>query len=296
MASVSSGAALPAGYVLNSTYKIEQYLGGGAYGDVYRVSHRFLGQQAMKLLRRDPLVPGTSQLLQEARVLVDLLHPNIVRIYDANEVVIESEPVAYLTMEFLSGGTLGQYRGKKIRLPIGHALSIAHQLLSGLAFAHNLRPPVLHRDITPNNIVIADVRDDCPIVKLADFGLAGRVHADTRILRAAGTIHYMPPEAAWGFMNEKSDVYAVALILYELLTGVAAFPSAQPLGHTTAAQVRDLIGSKKTLPPAPSRFRSDVVPEIDAVLLKALAPIPADRFATADQFGEAIGRISLRTS
>lgn len=292
MASVSSAQLRP-GFLLNSTYTIEQFLGGGAYGDVYRVSHRFLGQQAMKVLRKDPLAPTTSQLLSEARVLVDLLHPNIVRVYDANEVLIDSELAAYLTMEFLPQGTLAAHRAAIIRLPTTHALSIAAQLLSALDYAHGLNPPVLHRDITPNNILIAEVGPRGPVVKLADFGLAGRVHPDTRILRAAGTIHYMPPEAAWGFTTEKSDTYAVGLLLYELVTGVAAYPSTRLPPETTAMQVREsLLASKKVPPTPPSRFRMDLPAGMDDLLLTALAPIPADRHATAADFRRSIEELA----
>lgn len=293
MGSASSADVLPAGFALNSTYTIEQFLGGGAYGDVYRVTHRFLGQQALKLLRKDPLTPDTSQLLTEARVLVDLLHPNIVRIYDANEVVVGDEAVAYLTMEYLPQGTLAAYRSASVRLPPAHALSVADQLLAALEYVHGLNPPVLHRDITPNNILVAALGSMGPIVKLADFGLAGRVHPDTRILRAAGTIHYMPPEAAWGFTSEKSDLYAVGLLLYELLTGVAAYPSPRLPPHTTAMQIREsLLASKKSPPPPPSRFRLDLPADIDELMLRALAPIPADRFPTAGEFREAIQRVA----
>src|SRR5207245_2802470 len=138
---------LPAGTVLGSTYTIENFLGGGAYGDVYRVTHRFLGVQAMKILRKDPLSPDPAQLLGGPRA----------------------------------------------------------------------------------------------VVKLGDFGLAGRFHPDRQMLRAAGTIHYMPREAAWGFASEKGDVYSVALLLYELLTGVSAFASSRAPAESTAVQLRESL-------------------------------------------------------
>lgn len=291
MASASDARITP-GQLINSTYTVEQFLGGGAYGDVYRVSHRFLGTQAMKLLRKDPLTPDSSQLLGEARVLIDLLHPNIVRVYDANEAAIGSKQIAYVTMEYLPAGTLSSLRASRVRLVPKDALAVAAQLLSALGYAHGLNPPVLHRDITPNNVLIAAVAP-AVVVKLADFGLAGRVHPDTRILRAAGTIHYLPPEAAWGFASEKSDLYAVALLLYELLTGASAFPSTTVRAESTAVQLRDsLLASKKVPPPPPSRFRMDLPPGIDALLLKALAPAPADRFSSAIDFQNAIVEVS----
>src|SRR2546425_2038855 len=135
----------------------------------------------MKLLRKDPLATDSSQLLSEARVLVDLLHANIVRVDDANEALRGAERVAYVTREYLPAGTLRALREAVVRLAPKQALSVASQLLSALEHAHGLNPPVLHRDITPNNVLIAAMPPGIA-VKLADFGLAGRVHPDTRIM------------------------------------------------------------------------------------------------------------------
>lgn len=292
MGSGSSRRLLP-GQVLNSTYTIDRFMGSGAYGDVYLVTHRFLGRQALKLLKMDPLIPESVDLLAEARVLIDLVHPNIVRVYDANEAIIEADRVAYITMEYLPGGTLGGLRSSVTRLSPRAAVSVVKQLLAALSYSHGLAPPLLHRDITPNNVLISSGLPNVG-VKLADFGLAARVHPDTRILRAAGTIHYLPPEAAWGFASEKSDLYAAALLLYELLTGASAYPSRAMPRESSAVEIREsLLASKKMPPPPPSRFRLDLDSRLDAILLKALAPAAVDRFATAGEFSAALSDLEL---
>lgn len=291
MASVTSvsasDSALSPGQVINGTYTVERYLGGGSYGAVYEVTHRFLGTQALKLLRPDPLTRDVAKLLDEARVLVDLLHPNIIRVYDANEVTVADERLAFLTMEFLRGGTLADLRSRRVRLAVSEVRHIALQLLSALDHAHSLNPPVLHRDITLRNVLV--VTEEPMHVKIADFGLAGRVHPETRLLRAAGTLHYMPPEAGWGYVTESADLYAAALVLYELVTGVSAFPEPPLAPTTTAAEVRgNLLAIKKDPPPPPSRFRSALSPSLDSTLLRALSPAPGDRFPSAAAFSAVV--------
>lgn len=275
-------AALRAGEVVGSTYVVEARLGGGAYGDVYRVRHRYLGLQAMKVLRPDPLAPSSEAILHEARVLVDLLHPHIVRVYDANEATTPGGPFAYVTMEHLPIGTLSNLLGRRLRLPISSVLDLGTQLLSALEHAHGSSPPVIHRDITPGNVLVSS---DNPLkVKLADFGLAGHVHPETRLLRAAGTIRYLPPEAAMGFATELGDLYAVALLMYEALTGSGAFPM-RDTSRSTFTQLRaELLEGKKKPPLPASKLRPDVSPALDEILLRALNPDPQQRFASAAEF------------
>lgn len=273
--------------MIGSTYVVEARLGGGAYGDVYRVRHRFLGVQAMKVLRPDPMTPNLEALLGEAKLLVDLLHPNIVRVYDANEATTPSGAFAYLTMEHLPGGTLSNFLAQRVRLPLPSVLELGTQLLAALEYAHGSVPPVIHRDITPGNVLVR--RENPFSVKLADFGLAGRVHPETRILRAAGTIRYLPPEAAFGFATELGDLYAVALLMYEALTGAAAFPNVAADSSTVAQLRTELLDGKKKPPLAPSKLRADLPIAVDVLLLRALDPEPNKRFGSATEFLQRIG-------
>jgi eukaryotic-like serine/threonine-protein kinase len=254
------------------------------------VRHRFLGLQAMKVLRPDPMTPSAEALLAEARLLVDLLHSHIVRVYDANEATNSSGTFAYITMEHLPGGTLSKFLAKRVRLPMSSVLELGAQLLSALEYAHGSSPPLIHRDITPGNVLVSG---ESPFsVKLADFGLAGRVHPETRILRAAGTIRYLPPEAAYGFATELGDLYAVALLMYEALTGAAAFPQVAT-ERSTAAQLRtELLEAKKKPPLPPSRLRAEVPRGLDDLLLRALEPDSNKRFRTATEFLGCVGDLA----
>jgi serine/threonine-protein kinase len=270
--------------------EVVRYLGSGAYGDVFEVTHPFLGPQALKLVEVGPNAPPVEQLLAEARVLAKIVHPNVVRVFDAGVVNLNGAEQPFLTMELMPAGTLGDLQKRRLRLDIAEAVTVGTQLLAGLTAAHELAPPVLHRDITPGNVLVAS---EFPIqVKLSDFGLAAHVHPETRLLRAAGTIKYQPPEAALGYATTGSDVFAVGLVLFELLTAVAAFPvvSASDLG-TSVGVARAIRISRETPAPAPSRFRSGITPELDSVIAKALALDPGDRYPSAREFEQELATL-----
>jgi len=270
--------------------EIVQFLGSGAYGQVYEVVHPFLGKQALKLVEMGPNAPPVDELLAEARVLAKIIHPNVVRLFDAGLADVDGAQHPFLTMELVEGGTLGALQKHRLRLEIDEALGIGVQLLAGLAAAHALTPSVLHRDITPGNILVAAA--DPFQVKLSDFGLAAHVHPETRLLRAAGTIRYQPPEAALGYATTASDIFAVGLILFELLTGVAAFPVGGSGDLATSVGVAQAIRrSRETAAPPPSRFRATVGPELDEVMAQALALVPTERFRTATDFEGALLRL-----
>lgn len=270
--------------------EIVQFLGSGAYGQVYEVVHPFLGRQALKLVEVGPEAPPTDELLAEAHVLAKIVHPNVVRLFDAGVAEVDGSEQPFLTMELMDGGTLGALQGRRLRLEIDEALFTGIQLLSGLSAAHALSPPVLHRDITPGNILVAS---ESPIqVKLSDFGLAAHVHPETRLLRAAGTIKYQPPEAALGYATTASDVFAVGLILFELLTGVSAFPMSGSRDLATSVGVAQAIRDSRESPAQPpSRFRATVSRDLDGVMAMALALRPADRFRTAKEFEDALAEV-----
>jgi eukaryotic-like serine/threonine-protein kinase len=273
--------------------EVVQFLGSGAYGQVYEVVHPFLGKQALKLIEVGTDAPPVDELLAEAHVLAKIVHPNVVRLFDAGLAEVEGWEQPFLTMELMLGGTLGALQRRRLRLEIDEALDMGIQLLAGLDAAHALSPPVLHRDITPGNILIAD---ESPVqVKLSDFGLAAHVHPETRLLRAAGTIKYQPPEAALGYATTASDVFAVGLILFELVTGVSAFPIGDSYALGTSVGVAQAIRRTRENPAQPpSRFRASVSPDLDAVMSRALALRPADRFGSAKEFEHAL--VEMRRS
>lgn len=280
-------ARLQPGTVVRDTYEVDTFIGAGAYGDVYRVHHRFLGEQALKLVEVGPDAPPFDELLNEARVLASLSHQNVVRLFDADLYATPLGETPFFTMEYLERGALAGLMARRIRFAVIEALEAGAQMTAGLGAAHSLAAPVLHRDVTPGNVLVAS--EQPLLLKLSDFGLAAHVNPETRLLRAAGTIKYQPPEAAWGYATEASDLYAVALIMFELLTGVAPFPVFRASELQTSLAVAEAIrGSRKEPPAPPSRYRRELSGPVDELVLAALEPRPEDRFRTATEFERAI--------
>lgn len=286
-ASVSNQApTLEPGRCLGGIYTVETRLGAGAHGSVYKVHHRFLGTQAMKLLHVSQ-ESTTDHVLREAQILSRLSHPHIVRIFDVNVFSLEEGAFPYFTMEYLPLGTLSELLQRRPRLEISESLALTVQILEGLDAAHSLDPPVLHRDLIPSNVLVERVE---PVrIKVGDFGVADHAHPITGLSQAAGLITYLPPEAMWGYATTSGDLYATALILYLLATGISAFPIPDFPDTYDGPRIKVAILTPRLQPPRrPSRFRTEISPGLDGLLMKALSPDPAQRFGTANEFSAAV--------
>ena len=211
-------------------------------------------------------------MLQEARIVSALSHPNIVPLYDAGE----EGGLSYLVFEYVEGRSLAETIREAGKLEIGRAVEVAIQLARAVAYAHERN--VLHRDIKPANVMIT--RDGVP--RLMDFGIASHpaiAAASSRML--VGTPSHMAPEyIAEGVYLASSDLYALGVVLYELLTGEPPFVSGES-GETVRRTVFE--------DPAPPSRRNEAIDErLDALLMKALAKRPAERFASAADLSAAL--------
>jgi eukaryotic-like serine/threonine-protein kinase len=226
-----------------------------------------------------------QDLLDEAKVTASLSHPNIARIYD---IAVTHDDIV-LVMEFIPGATLSEVRraAKKRgeRLPLGFSVKLIADGLLGLHHAHLHRDakgrprPVVHRDVTPGNLMI-DFRGDC---RLLDFGIARFMggHRRTREDIVRGTAAYMSPEQIRGQpLDYRSDIFSMGAVLHELLTGEVAF------GRATDAEELDAVLGNQVMPP---QMRVPSLPGwIDGIVMRALDPNPANRFATAMRFHDAL--------
>lgn len=140
--------------VVDDTYQILFYIGEGAFGEVYRVHHKYLGVQVLKLFKEDDKIE-VSDLLDEARILSKIIHPNIVRVFECNSFLLNKKPRYFMTMGFVSGESLTQLLARRISLSAKEAVAIMLDVLSGLSFVHSMHPPVVHRDINTDNILLS---------------------------------------------------------------------------------------------------------------------------------------------
>lgn len=251
-------------------YEIVRQVGSGGMATVYQAYHERLDRHvAIKVLHESFVRDDTflERFQREARIIARLEHPHIVPIYDYAE--IDARP--YIIMKYIEGGTLKR-RAIKEGIALEDMVRMMSVLADALTYAHEAG--VLHRDIKPSNILI-DERD---LPYISDFGLARIAQVgDSTISHdmMLGTPFYISPEQARGErdLSPATDVYAFAVILYELLTGQVPFG-----GDTAFAIVHEQIYSP---PPPPSHINADLTPALDDVLLKALAKQPSRRYQSA---------------
>lgn len=229
---------LNSGQLIRDTYSVVRHVGSGAFGDVYLARHRYMGLQAMKVFPRKE----GSDALEEAYLLTKLSHPNIVRMFEANEFQVEGESYGYFTMEYVEGGTLGGYIGTTSSF--ASMVHLASGLLSGIAYAHSQDPPIIHRDISPSNVLV-DVLKSGPAAKISDFGLAKHVNTESLMASAAGKYLYMAPESFLDIHTTATDVYSVGIVLFELFTGEHPFKFALS-GAATNADVAAIVRKSRT--------------------------------------------------
>ncbi|MEJ3651896.1 serine/threonine-protein kinase [Actinomycetes bacterium KLBMP 9759] len=262
---------------------VDQLLGEGAFAEVYRVDHAFLGRLAMKVFKRVASLEETKAMLEEARLLSTLGHPNIVRLFDAGTVRTASGLRGWFTTEYVPGGTLSRLAmSHRPGVPTALAVAVVEQVASGLAVAHDCSPPIVHRDITPANILIG--YDGTGVrARISDFGLARATDPVTLLASAQGTLVFLAPEVLRHRVYScASDVWSVGVIAYLLLTNHRPYsePGRREAPYSTARFQGRLV--------PPSAFNGDVDPELDAVVCDALAVRPEERPATG---GELVARL-----
>src|SRR6266545_295559 len=265
--------------LFDGRYRVVRKLGSGGMADVYLAEDEELGRRvAIKILneRHANDEQFVERFRREAKNAAGLSHPNIVSIYDRGE----AEGTYYIAMEYLDGRSLKELVVARGPLPIGDAIAFTREVLSALRFAH--RKGVVHRDIKPHNVMAdADGR-----LKVTDFGIA-RAGASqmTEAGSIIGTAQYLSPEQARGAaVDQRSDLYSVGIVLYELLTGTVPFNGETPV----EIAMRHLSDT----PQPPSIKRPEIPPDLDMIVLRALAKNPDDRFQTAAEMDAELERVA----
>ncbi|HET8528804.1 MAG TPA: Stk1 family PASTA domain-containing Ser/Thr kinase [Gaiellaceae bacterium] len=258
------------GALFDGRYTVVRKLGAGGMANVYLAEDQELGRRvAIKILneRHANDEQFVERFRREAKNAAALSHPNIVSIYDRGE----AEGTYYIAMEYIDGRSLKELVVTRGPAPLTVAVEYARQILSALRFAH--RHGIVHRDIKPHNVLVdAEGR-----VKVTDFGIA---RAGTSQMTEAGSIvgtaQYLSPEQARGTnVDQRSDVYSLGIVLYELLTGTVPFTGDTP--------VEIAMKHLSAVPEPPSERRPDVPRDLDLIVLRALAKDPEDRYQSAEE-------------
>jgi serine/threonine protein kinase len=276
LASPGTAAASPApdvAAILATRYEVLESLGEGGMGLVYRVRDRETNEiLALKLLRpeiaRDPAM--MERFKDEIRLARRITHKNVSRIYDFNRV----DDLVYITMEYVDGESLRAYLKRAGKLSPERVIDLARQIAAGLGEAH--AQGVVHRDLKPENVILA--RDG--LVKLMDFGIARALGGNTTTT-VIGTPGYMAPEQSQGkSVDQRTDLYALGLILYECLTGRRAFAGATP--------VEVALKQIKERPVPPRQLLSATPPHLEAIVMRCLEKEPSRRFVSAAELQRAL--------
>jgi eukaryotic-like serine/threonine-protein kinase len=268
------------GQMIGRRYQMERFLGEGAFGEVYRVRNIHLGRlEALKVFKlRGMTKEEVDECLEEPRLLADerMQHPNIVRIWDADYVEVSDGLLCYFTMEYVGGGSLHNYWssfGNRL-VPLNDVVRIMRQIASGLALAHRQRPPIVHRDIKPQNILIG-YEEDGPRPRISDFGLAKRVNPLTLLASARGTRDFKAPEVFASGDSCASDVWALGTTMYLLLTD--RFP------YSNIEDLQAAGGTAKVEFSPAGRFNPEVDSGLERILERCLARKKEDRYPSASE-------------
>ncbi len=256
------------GTFLQDRYEIQEQVGSGGMSVVYKAKcHKLNRMVAIKVLKEEFSSDASfvSKFKMEAQAAAGLTHPNIVSVYD----VIDEGKLHYIVMELVEGITLKSYIAKKGKLEVRESIGIAIQVAQGIAAAHEQH--IIHRDIKPQNMIIS--RDGK--VKVADFGIARAVSAQTLNSAAMGSVHYISPEQArGGFSDERSDLYSLGITMYEMVTGRVPYEGENTVSIALAHLEDAMV--------PPSVYAPQIPTSLERIILKCTEKKPERRYVSAN--------------
>ncbi|MBJ7470401.1 MAG: Stk1 family PASTA domain-containing Ser/Thr kinase [Solirubrobacteraceae bacterium] len=267
------------GSVIAGRYQVEAQIGIGGMASVFRAEDIQLGRKvAVKVLHAQYAEDQefVERFRREAKAAAQLQHPGIVSVYDTGS----WDGTWYIAMELLEGPTLKERLIREGRFAPAEAVSLTEAILKAVRAAH--RDGIIHRDLKPHNVIL----DDQGNPKVTDFGIARRGASDMTVTGSVlGTAHYLAPEQAQGeVITPRTDLYSVGVVLYEMLTGRTPFE-----GETAVSIALAHVNNE---PRSPRSIVPEITPALDAVVMRALAKRPSDRFADADAFLAALSDAS----
>lgn len=270
--------------LLAGRYELIEKIGEGGMAVVYKAKDRLLNRYvAIKILR--PEFTQDEQFLdsfkRESQAAAGLQHPNIVSIYDVGR----TGNINFIVMELVDGRPLSDFIKEKGRLDYKTTIDIAKQMASALAIAH--KHQIIHRDVKPHNIMITSDG----VAKLTDFGIARAVSKATMVAdtsKIIGSVHYFSPEQARGaYVDERSDIYSLGIVMFEMLTGRVPFDGETPV-EVALKHINEDV-------PSPAKLVPGIPPALDKVVLKATDKYQTERYKSADEMLEALKNVEFVT-
>ena len=270
--------------LLAGRYELIEKIGEGGMAVVYKAKDRLLNRYvAIKILR--PEFTQDEQFLdsfkRESQAAAGLQHPNIVSIYDVGR----TGNINFIVMELADGRPLSDFIKEKGRLDYKTTIDIAKQMASALSIAH--KHQIIHRDVKPHNIMITSDG----VAKLTDFGIARAVSNATMVAdtsKIIGSVHYFSPEQARGaYVDERSDIYSLGIVMFEMLTGRVPFDGETPV-EVALKHINEDV-------PSPAKLVPGIPPALDKVVLKATDKYQTERYKSADEMLEALKNVEFVT-
>ena len=268
------------GSILNGRYEIIEKVGIGGMAIVYKAKDIYLKRiVAVKVLKEQYLEDKEfiKKFVIEAQSVANLNNQNIVKIYDVGQHIEDGKTHNYIVMEYIKGKTLNELIKDKGRLNSNAVVSISKQIANALDCAH--KHHIIHRDIKPHNIII----DENLNVKVTDFGIARIATSSTITYTSSvlGTVHYISPEQAKGkFIDEKSDIYSLGVVMYEMVTGKVPFDTDNAVGIAMQHINEPLV--------EPTKFVPNLEPWLNAIIVKCMEKNPENRFESAESLIKAL--------
>jgi serine/threonine-protein kinase len=270
--------------MLSGRYELLEKIGDGGMAVVYKGKDKLLNRfVAVKILRPEFTKDATfvENFKRESQAAAGLSHPNIVGVYDVGR----EGNINYIVMELIEGDTLNKIIEKEAPMDFRKVIDISKQVASALRIAHKNK--IIHRDVKPHNIMVTNDG----VVKLADFGIARAVNDATLSTgsKIVGSVHYFSPEQARGnYVDERSDIYSLGIVMYEMLTGKVPFDGDNPVTVALKHINEEIVPPRELEPSIP--------PALERIVMKATSKFQTNRYANADELIQDLDNVSFVTA